>query len=122
MDFLTEVFPVLATLAGFPAVLAAVINLAKVFGLPDGQSTQVMTYAYLLAFVGVFIALALGKLPLVTAIDAELSKIALFLLSFAVFATEVGLTKLFHQALRGVPFIGKSYSLEREKEELEVQG
>ena len=115
MDFLTEVFPVIAALIGFPAFLAAAVNLLKVFGLADGQATKVVTYANLLVFAGVFILLAMGRLPLLTVIDEELGKVAVFVLAFTAFATEIGLTKIFHEALKGVPLIGKSYSLEKDK-------
>jgi non-ribosomal peptide synthetase component E (peptide arylation enzyme) len=112
MDFLTEVFPVFAALVGFPAILAAGINLLKVFGLPDGAALKVVTYANILAFVAVFVLLSMGKMPVLALVDEELGKLAVFVISFTAFATEIGLTKIFHEALKGIPLIGKSYSLE----------
>ena len=115
MDFLTEVFPVFAALLGFPALLAAAVNLMKVFGLPDGQATKVVTYANLAALIGVFVLLGMGRVPLLMMIDDQLGAVAIFLLAFTTFAAEIGLTKIFHEALKGVPFIGKSYSLENKE-------
>jgi hypothetical protein len=115
MDFLTEVFPVFAALVGFPAALAAVVNVAKVLGLPDGQAIKFVTYANVIALAVVFVMLSMGRVPLLSLVDEELGKVAVFLLAFAGFATEIGLTKLYHEALRGVPLIGKSYSLEARK-------
>lgn len=115
MDFLTEVFPVFAALVGFPAFLAAAVNLLKVFGLADGLALKVVAWANVLALAGVFILLAAGRVPLLALVDEELGKIAVFTIAFTAFATEIGLTKLFHEALKGIPLIGKSYSLEKDK-------
>jgi hypothetical protein len=116
LDFLSQVFPVLIALVGFPALLAAVINLAKVFGLPQGYAPTVSLYANALALLVVIYFVWSGKIDLLTEIDRELGTLATFLVMFSAFAGEIGLTKVFNTALRGVPYIGYSHTLEEEKQ------
>jgi hypothetical protein len=106
LEFLNLVFPTLAALVGFPALLAALINVSKLFGLPDGYAPKVSLVVWLIGFVGVFYLVATGQVELLKAIDVQLGIFASFLLAFGTFATEIGLTKIFNQALKGVPWIG----------------
>ena len=115
LEFLALVFPALYALVGFPALAAAVINLAKVFGLPDGNAPQVSLVINGLGFVGVFYLIATGKVALLSALDAQLGILATFIVSFTTFAVEVGLTKVFHTAFKGLPWIGFSYSNKKKK-------
>lgn len=117
---INDVFPILATLVGFPALLATLVNLAKSiklpngnFLLPDGYAPKVVLYANLLALVGVGVALGTGNLPVLYQIDTQLGLAATFLLTLSAFVTELGLTKVYHTALKGTPLLGKSYSMER---------
>lgn len=110
LEFLNIVFPTLMTLVGFPALLAALINVWKQIGLPDGAAPTVSLIVWLIGFVGVFYLVATGKVELLKVIDVQLGILASFLLAFGTFATEIGLTKLFNQALKGVPFIGYNRS------------
>ena len=41
LEFLSLVFPTLLALVGFPAVVAALINLLKAFGMVDGFAPKV---------------------------------------------------------------------------------
>lgn len=110
MEPLNLIFTAIAALVGFPALVAALINLAKFVGLPDGYATKLSTALWLLAFVGVSYLVFVGKIDLLAQIDLQLGALANFLLAFAAFAAEIGLTKLFHAFLRGVPVIGFSYT------------
>jgi hypothetical protein len=110
MEFLNDVFPALAALIGFPALLAAGINMAKQFGLPDGYAPKVVLYGNLAMFVFVLYLSFAGKLSILSAIDSQLGTLAAFLVTFSAFVADIGLTKLFHAGLRGVPLIGYSYS------------
>jgi hypothetical protein len=117
---INDVFPVLASLVGFPALLASLVNLAKNiklpngnFLLPDGYAPKVVLYANLLALVGVGVALGTGNLPILYQIDIQLGLVSTFLLTLSAFITELGLTKVYHAALKGTPVIGKSYSNEK---------
>jgi tellurite resistance protein TehA-like permease len=107
VDFLTLIFPAFAALIGFPALLAALINVAKLVGiLPDGMAPKIVLYVNLLALVGVGYLAFTGKVDLLVVIDQQLGVVATFLLMFATFVTELGLTKGMNNALRGTPIIG----------------
>jgi len=115
LQFLSLVFPALAALVGFPALGAAIINLAKNFGLPYGTAPQVSLVFNLLGFVGVFYLVSTGQVEVLKALDVQLGVLAAFVVSFTTFAVEVGLTKIFHQAFKGLPVIGYSHTLEKKK-------
>ena len=110
LEFLSLVFPTLAALVGFPALLAALINVAKIFGLPDGYAPKVSLVVNLIGFAGVLYLVSTNQLELLQQIDVQLGVVAAFLLSFGTFATQIGLTKLFNQALKGTPAIGYNRS------------
>lgn len=114
LTFLTLVLPALMALVGFPALVAAVTNLFKVFGwLKDGDAPNVSLFFNVLGFAGVFYLAVTNQLALLSAIDIQLGILASFLVAFTSFAVEIGLTKLFHNGFRGLPFIGYSHSLEK---------
>lgn len=110
IQFLALVFPALYALVGFPASVAALINLAKVFGLADGQAPKVTLVLNFIGFVLVFYLIATGNVGFLSALDIQLGILANFIVSFTAFAIEVGLTKVFHNAFKGLPWIGFSYS------------
>jgi hypothetical protein len=113
---INDIFAIIASLIGFPAFLAAVINVGKAwFGLPDGLAPKITLYATLAVFVGCGVALFTGHLDVVAAIDVQLGYVAAFLLTFSAFVTELGLAKFWHFALKGTPVIGKSYSSEKKQ-------
>ena len=116
MDTLTTVITIFATLLGFPALLTTVVSVGKQFGwIKDGWADKFVFGANLLVFLGVGIASLTGNIELVGDIDVRLAAIAKVLAAFAVFATEMGFTRVWYSAMRGAPVIGYSYSLEREK-------
>ena len=109
---LNDLFPLFASLIGFPAFIAAAVNVAKYFEvLPDGAAPAVVFWVNLVGFVGVAVAYFTGNVELLTKIDAQFGSFALFLLSFVSFIGELGFAKLYHAGLRGSPVVGKSYSL-----------
>lgn len=113
LEFLSLVFPTLLALVGFPAVVAALINLLKAFGMVDGFAPKVSLAFNLLGFAGTFYLVATNQVELLKQIDAQLTIAAAFLVSFTAFVIEIGLTKVAHSALRGLPLIGYSYSLKK---------
>ena len=116
MDTLATVLTIFATLLGFPALLTTIINVGKQFGwIKDGWADKIVFGANLLAFLGVGIAALTGNIEILGEIDVKLGAVAKLLAAFAVFATEMGMTRVYYSALRGVPVVGYSYSLEREK-------
>lgn len=113
ISFLNIVFPAFVALVGFPALAAAVGNLLKAFGaVGDGAAPTVSLIFNLIGFLGVFYLVATGQVELLKALDVQLGILASFIVSFTVFAVETGLTKLFHQAFRGMPGIGYSFTLQ----------
>lgn len=111
MYFLNLIFPTMAMLVGFAAFVAALINLLKLFGLPDGLAPRVSMILHLVMFGVVVYFAYLGRVEVVTMIDAQLGIVATFLVLFGTFVSEIGLTKFIHErALRGLPVIGMSYS------------
>jgi hypothetical protein len=109
---INDLFPIFASLIGFPAFVAAGVNIAKSYGLADGLASKIVAYVTLTGFIGVGVAYFTGNLPMLNQIDAQLGTLATFLVTFAAFVSELGLAKLWHAALKGTPLIGKSYSLE----------
>ena len=110
MDF-NQLFPIFASLVGFPALVSAVVNIAKNYGwIADGNAPKVVGWLTLAGFVAVAVAYFTGNLPLVSQIDAQLGGLATFLLTLASFVGDLGLAKVFHAGLRGTPVIGKSFS------------
>lgn len=111
MDF-NDLFPLFASLVGFPALVAAVVNVAKSRGwISDGAAPSVVGWLTLAGFVAVGVAYFTGNVPAISQIDAQLGSLATFLLTLAAFVGNLGLAKVYHAGLRGTPFIGKSHSL-----------
>ncbi len=111
---LSAVLTIVSGLVGFPALLAAVIDILKKFGLvADGDAPKWNLGGNVLAVVAVAVAVILGKVEVVGQVDAVLGSVATFLLAIFAFAASIGLTKLFHFGLRGVPGIGYSHTLKK---------
>jgi len=95
------------SLVGFPALLAACINLAKRFGwLKDGLAPVVVFWANLLSFALVAVAVFYGKTQLVGEIDSQLSAFTKVLLLLVEWIGAMGMTKAANVALIGMPGIG----------------
>lgn len=108
---LNELFPLFASLVGFPAFVAAGVNIAKYFALlSDGDAPKIVFWVNVAGFVGVAVAYFTGNLVLLSNIDAQLGSLAMFLLTLVSFLGELGLAKVWHNALRGAPVIGESFS------------
>jgi len=109
-----QIFVIFATLVGFPALVAAVVNVLKYFNIvADTQAPKVVSILTLVGFVGVGIAYYAGYVPVLAGLDAQMGLIAQFLTTFLAFVVDLGLAKVAHAGLKGVPVIGKSYSSER---------
>ena len=112
LTFLNLVFPVLFALVGFPALSAAVVNLLKAIGWIQNNGAPNVVLAFnLLGFGVTFYLVATNQVGLLKLIDAQLNILASFVVAFTAFAVEIGPTKVFHTALRGIPWIGFSYTL-----------
>jgi hypothetical protein len=112
MEYLDLVLKLVAGLAGFPALLAALINVAKYFGwLADGQAGKVNEIAHLVVYVGVGALVLLGKVDLLAGIDVQLGAVAQLLLAVLAFLSSIGIAGKVHENLAGLPVIGYSHSL-----------
>jgi hypothetical protein len=106
---INDLFPLFASLVGAPALIAALVNIAKTFQwVPDTEAPKYVFWANIVVFVGVGVAYFTGNLPLLSQIDVQLGSFATFLLTLVAFVTELGLAKVYHVGLRGYPAIGKS--------------
>lgn len=106
----------LLTLGGYAALVAALINAGKKFGLiKDGQAPA---YSLILNVIGL-VVLALIRLFApqtdITATDGVLETIAQVLIYALSLAAQLGITKTANVALRGAPVVGYSHSEEKEK-------
>ena len=109
---INDLFPLFASLVGFPALIAAGVNIAKNYGwINDGNAPQVVFWVNIVGFVAVAGLYFTGNVPLLTQIDAQLGNLATFLLTLAAFISQLGAAKIYHAGLRGSPVIGKSFSM-----------
>ncbi len=107
MEILRAVLDLIAGLVGFPALLAVIINIAKIFGLPDGQAPVVNFWAHLVVYVAAAVAVFFGKIDLIPGVDLALGNLANILLTVLAFLTSIGVAKFTHErALRRFPVIG----------------
>ncbi len=101
-----------STLAGVAALVAALVNVFKIFGMPDGSAPKVSAGLSLAAFIALVALKIFAPSADVAALDgqaADLAKLALYALGFFV---QMGLPAQFHELFKGgsVPLIGKSNS------------
>lgn len=102
------------TLAGVAALIAALVNVAKTLGLPDGSAPKASAILSLAAFI----ALAGFKIFKpeidVEGLDKSAADMAILVLYVLGFVVQFGLPARFHQFLSRseVPVIGKSYSID----------
>jgi len=108
---INDLFPLFASLVGFPALVAAGVNVSKSFGwLQDDAAPKVVFWVNIVGFVAVGALYFTGNLPLLSQIDAQLGNLATFLLTLVSFVGQLGLAKLYHAGLKGAPVVGKSFS------------
>ena len=112
MEFLNAVLTIVAGLVGFPALLAAVINVLKHFGwLDNGNAGVANAIGHLIVYVGAAVLVLLGKVDLVPGIDVQLSALANFLLAFLALISSMKVAGVLHdRVLRGLPLVGDTYS------------
>lgn len=102
---------IFTSLLGFPAFVAATINVLKYFEvLPDGWAPKAVLIANLLIFAVAAVLYFTDNLPLLVQLDQQMGLLASLLLKILAFITELGLAKVFHLMLKGTPVIGTSNS------------
>jgi len=76
---INDLFPLFASLVGFPALVAAGVNVAKYFELlPDGSAPAIVFWVNLVGFAGVAVAYFTGNIPILSQIDLQLRSLATF--------------------------------------------
>ncbi len=100
------------TLAGVAAFIAAIVNVAKTFGLPDGKAPEVSASLSLVAFIAL-VALRVFRPDVdIQGLDKAAADAAVAVLYVLGFLVQMGLPARVHAFVKGVPVIGKSYSSE----------
>ncbi len=100
------------TLAGVAALIASLINVAKVFGLPDGSAPKVSAGLSLLAFVALVALNMFAPEVNVVDLDVQASDFSVVVMYILGFVVQLGLPAQFHKFLNKaeVPLIGVSHS------------
>lgn len=111
-----QVLAQVATLAGFAALFTVVVNVGKFVGwVKDGDAPKWIAGLNLILVIAVY-SLKLFRIEFdVSGLDANMREaaiVATFILSFVL---DVGVSKVSHNVLKGLPLIGKSYSLDRKE-------
>ena len=98
------------TLIGVAALIAALVNVAKTFGLPDGFAPNLSAGLSLLAFTAL-VALKIFEPEIdIAVLDGKAADVAGLVLYILGFIVQLGLPAQFHKLLSGgsVPLIGTS--------------
>jgi len=103
------------SLAGVAALVAAIVNVAKTFGLPDGHAQNVSAVLSLVAFVALVLTKIFAPSVDFALLDEQAADFAVLVLYLLGFFVQMGLPAQFHAFLSRarVPFIGKSYTWDR---------
>ncbi len=99
-----------AALAGVAALVAALVNVAKVFGLPDGYAPNLSAGLSLVAFAAL-VGLQVFRPDVdVMALDQQAADVAGLVLYILGFAIQMGLPAQFYKLFKagGVPVLGVS--------------
>lgn len=108
---LTALITQLATLAGVGALIALIVNIGKTIGLiKDGQAQNYVAGLNLFALI-IMTALKVFRPDLdLIALDSTASQIAATGLVVFGLVVQISGSKWAHEALRGVPLVGKSFT------------
>jgi len=116
MDVINLIVAAFSALVGFPAFLAALINLLKFLKIvPDGAADAVNFWANVIAFVAVGVLVFTGETDILSWIDGTLAGVAKILVDILVILggglTSMVMARKYHAGLKGLPVIGTSHSL-----------
>lgn len=100
-------------LFGWPALLAAVINVAKMLGLPDGTSSTISYWANILVWIGVAYFVFTGQTSILSTIDGALAGLAKIVVDIGILIAgtiaHMGLTRFMNTNIKGLPLIGYAH-------------
>ena len=115
VEIVSQLLAQLATLSGVAALIAVVINFGKLFGVvKDGDAPMWSAGLNLAALVLLFFAVHIFKIPNITGLDALATIIAQFGALVLQFLGQIGISRLTHFLLKGVPAVGASYGAREE--------
>lgn len=98
-------------LAGFAALVAALINVGKFAGIiADGQAPNVSLALNVVGFAALVIVRIFRPDFDVTATDGVLATVATVLTSVLALLSQLGVSKLINNGIKGLPIIGYSHS------------
>ncbi|MFA5035712.1 MAG: hypothetical protein WC479_00855 [Candidatus Izemoplasmatales bacterium] len=108
-----EIVVEVIALAGFAALVALLVNVGKLIGfIKDGDAVKWSGGLNLLGILALFITRLFLPTFDVSGIDQTLLTIATIGTYVLSYVMSLGISKLTHIAVKGLPVIGKSYSLE----------
>ncbi|MBE0573328.1 hypothetical protein IH575_00290 [Candidatus Dojkabacteria bacterium] len=114
---LDQVVVLVGSLVGFSALISLLINAAKWIGwVQEGQAQKISAGANLILILVVyFLRLFIPEFDIVglDPIMSEAAAVGTLILSFIL---QLGFGKVTHETVKGLPIVGKSFSLEREKD------
>ena len=104
-----QLLHVLLSLGGFGALIGLIINVLKTVGLvKDGQATNWATGLNLVLLIALFVGKVIGFD--VAGLDGVAGEIANAGVSILQLLVMLGGSRLFHNTLKGVPVVGRSFS------------
>ena len=110
MDF-QSMIQQFGALAGVAALITIIVNVLKQFGVVKDGTAQNWVAGLNLAGLAALISLRVFMPDVdIAALDSQAAQIAVLLAVVAAYISEMGLSKLTHKLLSGVPAIGKSFS------------
>jgi len=108
---LNSLFLEYSPLAGIAAFIAVAINVGKLFNVVKAGDAQTWSAGLnLLALVGLFILKVFTPDVDITGIDAQSAQFAQVAQVVIAYVMQLGISKLTHISLRGVPIVGTSQS------------
>ncbi len=108
-----EIVVEVLALAGFAALIALLVNVGKLIGfIKDGDAVKWSGGLNLLGILALFVTRLFLPTFDVSGIDQTLLTIATVGSYILGYVLELGISKLTHIAVKGLPVIGKSYSLQ----------
>lgn len=112
-DIVSTITAAFLGLFGWPAFLAAGINIFKRYGLPDGVAGKVNFWANVLAWVLVAYFVFTGQTDALAKLDSALAGLAKVLVDILILTggatAHMALTKFVHSNVKGLPLIGYSH-------------
>jgi hypothetical protein len=105
-----------ASLVGFAAFVAAIVNSLKTLGvIRDGDAPKWVAGFNAIGIIAL-LALRIFKPEMdIQMLDTQAAGIAAFLLVLVGFVAQIGISQWVHNILKGIPVIGKSFTLDAQK-------